>query len=86
MATDRLIRRSLGMIHPVRGLIAVTLVLGIIASALPYVSAAAFGPMMQLVADAGANGNLSGLRDLRGPMVARETDPDLVYPSAREDR
>ena len=43
-----------------------------IASALPYVSAAAFGPMMQVVADAGTSGNLSGVWDLRGPLVARE--------------
>jgi ATP-binding cassette, subfamily B, bacterial len=74
---ERLIRRSLGlgMLKPVRGLFVALIVLGVIASALPYVSAAAFGPMMQLVADAGANGNLSGVWDLRGPMVARENGP-----------
>jgi len=69
---DRLIRRSLGMLRAVRGLIVVLLVVGVIASALPYVSAAAFGPMMQVVADAGTSGNLSGVWDLRGPLVARE--------------
>jgi ABC-type multidrug transport system fused ATPase/permease subunit len=69
---DRLIRRSLGMLRAVRGLIVVLLVVGMIASALPYVSAAAFGPMMQVVADAGTSGNLSGVWDLRGPLVARE--------------
>ncbi len=63
------------MLRSVRGLIVVLMVLGVIASALPYVSAAAFGPMMQLVADAGANGNLSGVWDLSGPLVARQNGP-----------
>ena len=69
---DRLIRRSLGMLSSVRGPIVALLFVGVIASALPYVTAAAFGPMMQVVADAGASGNLSGVWDLRGPLVARE--------------
>ncbi|HEX7827111.1 MAG TPA: ABC transporter ATP-binding protein, partial [Mycobacterium sp.] len=72
MRPDRLIRRSIGMLSAVRGLIVVLLVVGVIASALPYVSAAAFGPMMQVVADAGMSGNLSSVWDLRGPLVARE--------------
>ncbi|BDX34829.1 ABC transporter ATP-binding protein [Mycobacterium antarcticum] len=60
------------MLPAVRGSILALLVVGIVASALPYVSAAAFGPMMQVVADAGANGNLTGVWDARGPLVARE--------------
>ncbi|MET0473769.1 MAG: ABC transporter ATP-binding protein [Mycobacterium sp.] len=72
MRPDRLIWRSLGMLVAVRGQVAILLVVGVIASALPYVSAAAFGPMMQVVADAGANGNLGAVWDLRGPLVARE--------------
>ena len=60
------------MLRAVRGLVVVSLLLGVIASALPYVSAAAFGPMMQVVADAGRSGNLSGVWDLHGPLVARE--------------
>ncbi|WP_242453277.1 ABC transporter ATP-binding protein [Mycolicibacterium sp. P9-64] len=72
VSPDGLIRRSLGMLSAVRGLIVVLLVVGVIASALPYVSAAAFGPMMQVVADAGMSGNLGGVWDLRGPLVARE--------------
>ena len=67
-----LVRRSLGMLRAVRGRIVVLVVLGMIASALPYITAAAFGPMMQVVADAGASGNLSGVWDLQGPLVARE--------------
>ncbi|HET7741024.1 MAG TPA: ABC transporter ATP-binding protein, partial [Mycobacterium sp.] len=42
-----------------------------IASALPYVTVAVFGPMMQVVADAAMSGNLAGVWDLRGPLVAR---------------
>ena len=68
----RLIWRSLGMLRAVRGPIAVTVLLGVVASALPYVTAAAFGPMMQVVADAGASGNLEGVWDMTGPLVARE--------------
>lgn len=67
-----LVRRSLGMLRAVRGLLVVSVSLGVIASALPYVTAAAFGPMMQVIADAGKGGNLSGVWDLRGPLVARE--------------
>jgi len=70
--SDRLIRRSLGMLGSVRSLVAALVVVGLIASALPYVTAAAFGPMMQVVADAGMSGNLSGVWGLRGPLVARE--------------
>ncbi len=68
--------RSLGMLRAVRGLIVVSFLLGVIASALPYISAAAFGPMMQVVADAGASGNLSRVWDLQGPVLA--TDDDLL--------
>ncbi len=71
-----LVWRSLGMLRAVRGLIVVSFLLGVIASALPYISAAAFGPMMQVVADAGASGNLSRVWDLRGPVLA--TDDDLL--------
>jgi ATP-binding cassette subfamily B protein len=60
------------MLRAVRGLVVVLVVVGVIASALPYVSAAAFGPMMQVVADAGTSGNLGGVWDLRGPLVARD--------------
>jgi ATP-binding cassette, subfamily B, bacterial len=70
--SQRLIWRSLGMLRAVRGLIVVSLLLGIVAAALPYVAAAAFGPMMQVVADAGRSGNLSGVWDLTGPLVARD--------------
>ena len=69
-----LVWRSLGMLRAVRGLIVVLFLLGVVASALPYVSAAAFGPMMQVVADAGASGNLSGVWDLQGPLLASEDD------------
>jgi ATP-binding cassette subfamily B protein len=67
-----LVWRSLGMLRAVRGSIVVLLLLGMVASALPYVSAAAFGPMMQVVADAGRSGNLSGVWGLSGPLVARD--------------
>jgi ATP-binding cassette, subfamily B, bacterial len=64
------------MLRAVRGLVVVSFLLGVIASALPYISAAAFGPMMQVVADAGTHGSLSRVWDLQGPVLA--TDDDLI--------
>ena len=64
--------RSLSMLRTVRRHIGVLLVFGIVASALPYVSAAAFGPMMQVVANAGMTGNLENVWNLGGPLVARD--------------
>jgi ABC-type multidrug transport system fused ATPase/permease subunit len=70
--SQKLVWRSLSMLRAVRGLILVSLLLGVLASALPYVSAAAFGPMVQVIADAGEDGNLSRVWELRGPLVARD--------------
>ncbi|MEU0497287.1 ABC transporter ATP-binding protein [Mycobacterium sp. NPDC006124] len=72
---DRLIRRSLSMLPAVRGWLVALFVVGALASALPYVSAAAFGPMMQVVADAGTQGNLTEVWGMRGPLVARSDGP-----------
>jgi ATP-binding cassette subfamily B protein len=72
MASRGLVWRSLSMLRAVRGPIGVSLLLGVVAAALPYIAAAAFGPMVQVIADAGKSGNLSGVWDLRGPLVARE--------------
>ena len=60
------------MLRSVRGLIGVSLLLGLVAAALPYIAAAAFGPMVQVIANAGESGNLSGVWDFRGPLVARQ--------------
>lgn len=66
-----LVWRSLGMLRAVRGVLALLLVIGVIASALPYVTVAAFGPMVQVISEAGNAGNLSGVWALSGPLVAR---------------
>jgi hypothetical protein len=49
---------------------------------LPYVSAAAFGPMVQVVADAGASGNLSGV-SAEASAAARVIQPPNGEPSLR---
>lgn len=72
MTSQRLIARSIGMLRAVRGLIAFSIVLGVIAASLPYISAAAFGPLVQVIADAGERGNLAAVWDAQGPLVARE--------------
>ena len=64
------------MLRAVRGLIVVSFVLGVIASALPYISAAAFGPMMQVVADAGSERKPKQGLGFQGPVLA--TDDDLL--------
>src|SRR5690349_19327560 len=60
------------MLRAVRGFVGVSPLPGGIGSALPYVSAAAFGPMVQVIADAGERGNLSGVWNMEGPLVARQ--------------
>ena len=71
-SSRRLVLRSIGMLRTVRGRLVFLLLFGVLASALPYVTIAVFGPMMQVVAEAGGSGNLAGVWDLRGPLVARE--------------
>jgi hypothetical protein len=62
------------MLRAVRGLIVVLFLLGLIASALPYISAASFGPMMQVVAGAGASGNLSRVWDRTCIVISHDMD------------
>lgn len=60
------IRRSLVMLHTVRGTVALSILLGLFVTALPFVSNAAFGPLMQSVAVAGMDGNLADVWGLQG--------------------
>lgn len=69
-----LLRRSLPMLGAVRGLITLLLVLSLVVSALPYVSAAVLGPLVQVLAEAGESGSLSRVWDLTGPLSGR-ADP-----------
>ena len=65
------IRRSLPMLGKVRGEVAVSIVLGLVVAALPFVSSAAFGPVLQAIADAGMAGNLAGAWDAKGALLSR---------------
>lgn len=67
------IRRSLTMLHAVRGSVLCCVVLGLFVTALPFVSNAAFGPLMQAVAVAGMNGNLSDVWGMQGALLSRES-------------
>ena len=69
------IRRSLPMLGSVRGPVMLSIVLGLTVSALPFVSNAAFGPVMQAVADAGMGGNLAGVWGLEGSLLSRKDSP-----------
>ena len=73
------IRRSLVMLEAVRGPVLVSVALGLTVSALPFVSNAAFGPVMQAVADAGRGGNLSAVWELDGAMLSREDAPTAGF-------
>src|ERR1700754_4484893 len=73
------IRRSAPMLGAVRGAVATSIVLGLTVSALPFVSNAAFGPVMQAVADAGRGGNLSAVWELDGAMLSREDAPTTGF-------
>ncbi|OBK00649.1 ABC transporter ATP-binding protein [Mycolicibacterium conceptionense] len=50
-------------------------VIGVIASAMPYLTVAVFGPMVQVISEAADSGNLSGVWGLSGPLVARQDGP-----------
>jgi ABC-type multidrug transport system fused ATPase/permease subunit len=71
MSARSYIWRSAPMLGKVRGAVASSIILGLTVSALPFVSNAAFGPVMQAVADAGISGSLSGVWDLTGAMLSR---------------
>ncbi len=65
------IRRSLAMFGMVRGAVVLSIVLGLAVTALPFVSYAAFGPLMQAIAHAGMGGNLSSAWDSGGSLLSR---------------
>lgn len=65
------IRRSAPMLGAVRGAVATSIVLALVVSALPFVSNAAFGPVMAAVADAGLAGNLGTVWNLDGSLLSR---------------
>ena len=66
------IRRSLPILGAVRGPVVVSIVLGLTVSVLPFVSNAAFGPVMQAVADSGMGRNLAGVWGLEGSLLSRQ--------------
>lgn len=63
------LRRSLGLLATVRGPVLVTIVLGLLVSALPFVSNAVFGPLMQAIAHAGSAGHLAGVWSVKGTLL-----------------
>ncbi len=63
--------RSAAMLGKVRGAVIVSILLGLTVSALPFISNAAFGPVMQAVADAGIGGSLARVWDSHGSLLSR---------------
>lgn len=68
------VRRSAAMLGEVRGAVAVSIALGLAVSVLPFVANAAFGPVIQAVADAGMRGNLADVWVLEGSLMSRRDD------------
>ncbi|WP_123027468.1 ABC transporter ATP-binding protein [Mycolicibacterium stellerae] len=66
--------RSATMLGEVKGAVAASIALGLAVSALPFVANAAFGPVMQSVADAGMQGNLAGVWGLEGSLLSRRDE------------
>lgn len=71
----RLVWRSLSMLRGVWRALVLLFVIGVIASAMPYLTVAVFGPMVQVISEAADSGNLSGVWGLSGPLVARQDGP-----------
>ncbi len=71
MSVGSYIRRSVPMLRAVRGAVTLSIALGLLVSALPFVANAAFGPVMESIADAGMAGNLGGVWDLSGSLLSR---------------
>jgi ATP-binding cassette subfamily B protein len=65
------IRRSLSMLSPFKGPVTGLILLGLIATLLPFVASAALGPLIQLLGLAAAKGNLHGVWGLSGPLFSR---------------
>ena len=64
-------RRSAAMLGEVKGAVAASIALGLAVSALPFVANAAFGPVMQAVANAGMQGDLARVWGLEGSLLSR---------------
>jgi ATP-binding cassette, subfamily B, bacterial len=65
--------RSLSMLAPLRGAVTTSILLGLIVTALPFVSSATWGPIIQIfgqVAGSDGKGNLQGVWDIPGPRVS----------------
>ena len=71
MKAQTCIRRSAAMLSTVRMPVGISLVLGLVVAGLPFVANAALGPVMQLIANAGASGNLGEVWALDGAMLSR---------------
>lgn len=63
--------RSAAMLGEVKGAVAASITLGLVVAALPFVSNAALGPVLQAVADAGMRGDLAGVWALDGSLLSR---------------
>lgn len=68
--------RSLALLRPLRGLVAVSVLLGLIVTALPFVTPAVWGPIIEILGRAASQDGLGGLQGVWGVSGPRISRPD----------
>ncbi|MDA2891249.1 ABC transporter ATP-binding protein [Mycolicibacterium sp. BiH015] len=66
--------RSVALLRPLRGLVALSILLGLVVTALPFVTPAVWGPIIEIlgrVASQQGTGGLQGVWDASGPRISR---------------
>lgn len=70
----RYVLRSIALLRPLRGLVVVSILLGLVVTALPFVTPAVWGPIIEIlgrVASQDGAGGLQGVWDASGPRISR---------------
>lgn len=68
------VSRSLSLLRPLRGLVVVSVILGLIVTALPFVTPAVWGPIIEILGRTASQdglGSLQGVWDASGPRISR---------------
>ncbi len=72
----RYVLRSLALLKPVRGLVTISILLGFIVTALPFVTPAVWGPMVQIMGQVAGRDGVGSLQHVWGVSGPRVSHPD----------
>jgi ATP-binding cassette subfamily B protein len=72
----RYVMRSLTLLRPVRGLVTISILLGFVVTALPFVTPAVWGPMVQIMGQVAGRDGLGNLQHVWGVSGPRVSHPD----------